>query len=172
LESSIRRGRHHPRGRGHAWQGDGVLGRERASGGSRLNRAVEELCGVLEPEDLLDRVVERQPRLSLALTGTLDRFDYRVVADHDARLHDARHQPVEIREFREHGEVFDGAWEVAAPAVERDRLGCQRRVEGEAGDTKPWRTVHGRNVRRVARICVQAYINAGQGPPQVWRWGG
>src|SRR5699024_2246482 len=72
----------------------------------------------------------------------------------------------------EHGEVLDGAREVAAQAFERYRLGCQRRVEGEAGDTKPWRTVHGRIVRRAARICVQAYINAGQGPPQVWRWGG
>src|SRR5699024_7660968 len=146
--------------------------RERASGGSRLNRAVEDLCGVLEPEGFLDRVVDRVPRLSLALTGSLDRVDARGVDAIDASRHDARHYPVQLRDFREHGEVLDGAREVAAQAFERVRLGCQRRVEGEAGDTKPWRTVHGRIVRRAARICVQAYINAGQGPPQVWRWGG
>src|SRR5699024_3507748 len=119
-----------------------------AGGGRRWNRAVEELCGVLEPEDLLDRVVEREPRLSLALTGTLDRVDDRGVVALDASRHDALHQPVQIREFRGHGEVLDGAREVAAQAFERDRLGCQRRVEGEAGDTKPWRTVRGRIVRR------------------------
>lgn len=106
-------------------------------GRTRADLVVEELCGVLEPEDLLDGVAERESGLGLAQAGTLNSVDDRGVVALDTGRDDARHQSVHISEFREHRKMLRRAGRLPRSRSSATALEASGESKGKLGTRNP-----------------------------------